>query len=152
MTGVAAAVLAAVMVVALTPPRSTAPIAMTATTIASASVRAPNTPRVVDSDTSNNGGIVRLNQSTMSLDRTMTLSGAPNAISAAPIDQSGDYDLATSLPEPDERVLVFDRSYVWEISWSDIDRLRAPDGAVVVTWSGELIAVFVEGELRLVVR
>jgi hypothetical protein len=151
-TGVTAALLAAVMVIVLTPPRASAPTAITATTIASVSVRSPNAARFEGAEASRNSGIVRLNQSTMSVDRTLILSGTPNAVSAAPVDQSGNYEYAMRLPERDERVIVFDRSFVYEFSWSEIDRVGAPDGAVVVTLSGELIAVFVAGELELVVR
>jgi hypothetical protein len=148
-TGAAAAVLAAVMVIAVSPPRSSAPVALTATTIASVSVRGPNEPRVDDADLADSLGIVRLNRN-VSLDRTLTLTGPPNAISAAPMNQSGDHALAASMPTIDERVLLLTRSHTYELPWSDADYLRAPDGAVIVNRNGELIAVFVDGALVVV--
>jgi hypothetical protein len=148
-TGAAAALLAAIMVVVLTPPRASAPTAITATTIASVSARGPNAPRT---DSAGGVGMVRLNRNALSVDQTVTLSGAHNAIAAASFPSNGDYEPASTLPDGDTRLLVLYRSYVYEFDWRDADVLQAPDGAIVATRDGQMIAVFVDGEMRVVVR
>ena len=146
-TGTAAIVLAAVMVLALTPPRSSAPSAVSATTIAMAT-QAQNVERASLERTP---GIVRMHRNTASLDSALTLTGAPKDVSSAPEARADLLDLADSLPGDGEQIFVLTSSHAFRISWSEIDRVAAPDGAMVVTRDGELVAEFVDGALRLLV-
>ena len=54
-------------------------------------------------------------------------------------------------PTAGERVYVLTRSHTYAVWWSQIDRLVAPDGAVVVSADGELLATFVDDEIRVLV-
>ena len=83
----------------------------------------------------------------MSRDNALTLVGAPNAVSVA----SANADVGKRLPGDDERVYVLTRSHTYALWWSQVDRLVAPDGAIVVTADGELVAAFVDGELDVLV-
>ncbi len=60
-------------------------------------------------------------------------------------------DIGTRLPDATERVYVLTQSHTYALWWSQIDRLVAPDGSVVVTVDGELLATFVGSELRILV-
>ncbi len=151
-TGVAAAMLAAVMVVALTPPRSSAPTAVSATTLAPLTVQL-RSAAVQDADqnpTAREGDQVRLGNSTMSQDNALALVGSPNAVSAAPHDPAT-LAVGTDLPNTNERVYVLTRSHTYVVRWSQINRVVAPEGAAVVNVDGELLATFVDGELRILV-
>jgi hypothetical protein len=147
-TGVVAVMLAAVMVVALTPPRSNAPTAVSATTLPALTVQLRSS--AVQSATARDNEPVRIDHNTMSRDNALTLIGAPNAVSAAPTDHDA-FDVGQRVPDSDERVYVLTRSHTYALSWSQIDRLVAPDGSVVVTVDGELVATFADGELRILV-
>ncbi len=151
-TGVAAAMLAAVMFVAMTPPRSNAPTAVSATTLAPLTVQLRGAA-VQDADqppTARESEQVRLGSSTMSQDNALALIGSPNAVSAAPHDPDA-LDVGTRVPNPNERVFVLTRSHTYVVRWSQIHRLVAPEGAAVATVDGELLATFVDGELRILV-
>lgn len=151
-TGVAAAMLAAVMVIAVTPPRSDAPVAITATTLPPLTVQL-RSAAVQNNDqnvTTRESESVRIGRSTMSRDNDLALVGSPNAISAAPADPDA-LDIGLTLPEPDERVYVLTKSYTFVVRWSQTDRLVAPDGSAVVSEDGELLATFADGEFVILV-
>lgn len=144
--------LAAVMVVALTPPRSSAPTAVSVTTLPPLTVQlrgaavqnTEQTPIARDSDQ------VRIGQNSMSPNNGVALVGSPNAVSAAPADPD-DLDISQRLPEPAERVYILTRSYTYVVEWSLVGRLLAPDGSAVANADGELVAIFADGALRIVV-
>lgn len=150
-TGVAAAMLAVVMVVALTPPRSDAPVAVSATTLPAmtSQLRGSAVQSSDQNQTARDSEQVRIGSNTMSRDNALTLVGAPNAVSAASANPSA--DVGKRLPGDDERVYVLTRSHTYALWWSQVDRLVAPDGAIVVTADGELVAAFVDGELDVLV-
>lgn len=153
-TGVAVVMLAAVMVVALTPPRSDAPNAVGATTLPPVTVQLRSAP-VQDLDTGATArtistGTVMIDHSIMSRDNALALVGAPNAISAAPADPTA-LGVGQQLPDDAERVYLLTHSHTYSVVWSQIDRVTAPDGSAVVTTEGELIASFEAGELRILV-
>lgn len=157
-TGTAAVVMAAIMFVALTPPTSSDPTAVGATTIPSAAVLLQNSSRTTESPrttqiavTQPALGAVRIDRNSVSRDNALTLLGAPNAVSAAPTGDADEMDVAGSLPEPDERIIVLTFSHTYDIAWGQIDRVEAPDGSIVMTRDGELIASFVDGALHLLV-
>lgn len=141
--------LAVVMVVALTPPRSNAPVAVSATTLPAmtSQLRGSAVQSSDQNQTARDSEQVRIGSNTMSRDNALTLVGAPNAVSVA----SANADVGKRLPGDDERVYVLTRSHTYALWWSQVDRLVAPDGAIVVTADGELVAAFVDGELDVLV-
>lgn len=146
--------LAAVMVVALTPPRSDAPNAVSATTLPAVTVQLRSAP-ALDPDPSSMArttgtGSVVIDHNTMSRDNALALVGAPNAVSAAPA-HPGALNVGRRLPDDVERVHLLTFSHTYSVVWSQIGRLQAPDGSVVVNAEGELIASFHDGELRILV-
>lgn len=156
-TGVAAAMLAAVMLVALTPPRSSAPNAVSATTLPALTVQLRSTA-ISDVDRAETGRAsddttfgVRIERSTLSRDNALALVGAPNAVSATPTDPGG-LAVGQHLPDGADRVYVLTRSHTYAVQWAQIDRVEAPDGSAVVTAAGELVASFEDGELHILVE
>ena len=151
-TGLAAVMLAAVMVVALTPPRSNAPTAVSATTLPAitSQLRSSAVQGADQSPTTRDSEAVRIDRMTMSRDNALTLIGFPNAVSAAPADPDA-FDVSKRLPQDGERVYVLTESHTYAVSWSRIDGLIAPDGSVVVTVDGDLVAMLVDGILRILV-
>ena len=144
--------LAAVMVVALTPPRSNAPTAVSATTLPALTVqlRSSAIQSTDRSATARDSESVRIGSNTMTRDNALALIGSPHAVSAAPVDP-GALDVGKRLPEGSERVYVLTQSHTYAVLWSQIDRLAAPEGSAVVPVDGELLATFVDGELRTLV-
>ncbi len=151
-TGVAAAMLAAMMVVALTPPRSNAPTAVSATTLPAITVQLRSSAvQSPEQSTTTRGGVsVRIANNTMTRDSALALVGSPNAVSAAPTDLD-ELPVGEHLPDGGERVYVLTQSHTYAVWWSQVDRLAAPDGSAVVTVDGELLATFVDGGLRILV-
>jgi hypothetical protein len=174
-TGAVTAVLVAVLVVSFSPKRSAAPSAISATTVPAASVqlRANTAPIGVST---NADGLVRFEASSVSRDQALTMVGAPNAISSAPLVPGRDLDrsasgsvhddipddisdgihdgirVASALPDPDERVLLLTISHTYDVAWGDLDRLDAPDGSIVITRDGRLLATFVDGDVRSLIE
>lgn len=151
-TGVAAAMLAAVMVVALSPPRSNAPTAVSATTLPALTVQLRSSA-IQSTDRSaiaRDSEPVRIGNNTMSRDNALALVGSPNAVSASPADPA-DLDVGQHAPDGAERVYVLTQSHTYVVRWSQVARLVAPDGSAVVTADGELLATFVGDELHILV-
>ena len=158
-TGAVTAVLVAVLVVSFSPKRSAAPSAISATTVPAASVqlRTNATPIGVSA---NVDGLVRFEASSVSREQALTMVGAPNAISSAPLVPGGGLDrsasgsvhddlhVAATHPDPDEHVLLLTISHTYDVAWGDLDRLDAPDGSIVITREGRLLATFVDGDVR----
>lgn len=152
--GTTMAVLAIVLVATIGTGRSPAPFAVSATTVpmvrlelspqqaASAATTTIDDPRVWRSET--NG---------MTRSSVLAISGSPNAVSAAPVvdPDVNTLTLAPRLPSADDRVLVLTKSHTYRLEWHEIDGVIAPDEAIVITLDGSLVAVFVNGELRLLV-
>lgn len=148
------AVLAIVLVATISIDRSPAPFAVSATTVPMVRIELQRQPapsaaaapaddlRVWSSETHG-----------MTRSSVLAISGAPNAISAAPVADP-DVDsltLAGRLPSDHERVLVLTKSHTYRLMWGDIEEVVAPDEAIVMTLDGGLVAIFVSGELRLLV-
>lgn len=165
-SGAVTAVLVAVMVVSITPKRSGAPSAVSATTIAPASVQLRSVPAesapVAEAATPLGAAAlsvaapvladtVRIDRSSMSHDRGMALVGAPNGISTAPTADLSTLTSATATPADDDRVILLTSSFTYDVAWSDLADLVAPDGSIVMTRDGQLLATFVDDELRLLV-
>lgn len=152
-SGVAAVMLTAVMVVALAPPRAGSPVAVSATTLPAATVQLrSSSAQVDDGDPSKRTtDIVQIDRNPVSRDNALALVGSPNAVSAAPTADPGSSRVAEQRPSPNEQVFLLTQSHTYALAWSELDRVGAPDGAVVVTADGGLLATFVNGELRLLV-
>jgi hypothetical protein len=149
-TGTSALLLVAVLVVALAPPRSSAPSAVSATTLPSATIELRTVGQVGQSP-STEQQIVRTQRSTMLGKNGLALVGAPNAVSAAPVGDAADFALAVGIPDDSEQVIVITTSHAYDLPWGDIDDIAAPNGSIVMTRDGSLLATFVSGELRLLV-
>ena len=145
--------LAAVMVVSLTPPKSNAPIAVSATTLPAltSQLRGSATQDANQVATDRNDEQVRIGRIMMSRDNAPALVGSPNAVSAAPADPEA---LVVGQREPDdgERVYVLTTTHTYVVRWWQIDRVEAPDGSAVVNADGELLARFGDGEIDILVE
>lgn len=151
-SGTAVALIAIVMVLALSPGSATLPTAISATTMPPAIVQFDSTSSQIGALSEPAQGLVRIARNSMTSDRALALVGAPNAISAAPVGEAHDFDIASTPPAPGDSVLVLTPTHAFQINWSDIDRIAAPDGSIVVTRDGALVATFVSGELRRLVE
>jgi hypothetical protein len=149
-TGTTALLLAAVMFVALTPSRSSAPTAVSATTLPSATIELQS--GASQAGQANARDQVRTNRRSILSENGVALVGAPNAVSAAPVGDADDFAVAGDVPDDAERVLVLTASHAYDVSWGDIHDIAAPDGSIVMTRDGWLLATFVSGELRLLVN
>lgn len=132
------------MVVSITPRRSSSPSAVSATTIPPASVQllsVSQAPPPVET--------VRVERRGLSNGPTVALSGAPNAISSAPATGPANLAVALRVPADDSRVIILTNSFTYNVAWGDLDQLVVPHGSIVITIDGELVATFVEEELRL---
>ena len=152
-TGTAVVLLAAVMVVALNPPRSSAPSAIVATTLPAMTFELRDSARVDPSPVAvREQGIVRTARDAVLRDNGLALVGAPNAVSAAPVGDADDFDLAGRLPGATDHIVLLTDSHTFDLTWSDVFDIEAPDGAIVMTRDGQLLATFMGGELRLLVK
>lgn len=151
-TGTTALLLAAVLVVAVSPPRSSAPNAVSATTLPSATLELQRGVGNAEQNSTREQQIVRTQHSSLTGENGVALVGAPNAVSAAPVGNAEEMALAGDLPNDSERVIVLTSSHSYDVRWGDIPALAVPDGSIVMTRSGSLLALFVSGELRLLVE
>jgi len=149
-TGTTALLLAAVLVVAFSPPRSAAPSAVSATTLPAATIEFQRAGEI-DRDVASRQEAIRPQRSTILSTNGLALVGAPNAVSAAPVGNADDFAIAGDIPADTERVIVLTTSHAYDLRWGDIIDIAAPNGSIVMTRDGSLLAMFVSGELRLLV-
>ena len=152
-TGAVAAALVVVMVVTVTPRGSGTPSAVSATTIPAASVQLraqPAGPRSLATSAMFDD-TVRLGHARVSHGQPVALVGAPNAISTAPTDDPGALDVAEGTPDESDDVIVLTSSFTYLVPWGDLTGLVVPDGSIVMTAEGALLATFVAGDLRVLV-
>ena len=151
-----ATALVVAMVVTVTPRGSDTPSAVSATTIPAASVQLRSQPVGALSPVSATtfDDTVRLGHARVSHGQPVALVGAPNAISTAPSGDPGDpgaLDVADGAPDDDTEVVVLTSSFTYLVPWGDLTGLVVPDGSIVMTADGALLATFVTGELRVLV-
>lgn len=152
-TSTTALLLAAVLVVAFAPSRSSAPIAVSATTLPSATVQLQSaTSQVTVGGGRNEEQHVITFRHMTRPESEVALVGAPNAISAAPVGDADDFALASDVPHDSDRVVVLTNSFAYDLRWGDIVDITAPDGSIVMTRNGRLVATWVNGDLRLLVN
>lgn len=147
-TGVLAVALVAAIIISIdpTPPP---PDAVSATTIAVIAATAQE--REPSPAPEPEPAPVLLRQRGVTPDRSVTLTGAPAAVSAKHVADPADLDLAPHSPDDHHTVVLLTRTHTFLVDWGDLTRIDAPDGAVVVTSDGHLLATFVSGELRILV-
>jgi len=141
-TGALAAVAIVVMVVTLTPTRSSSPTAMNATTIPAANVQ------LQDDDLAPRDSTAR---QAIARDELFAFTATPNAVSAAPVGQTDELEVASRLPGDNDEVVVLTSSHTYLVAWRDLDRIEPPDGALVITRTGDLVASFIGGTLRMLI-
>jgi len=150
-TGTTALLLVAVLVVAFSPPRSSAPSAVSATTLPAATIELQRSAGEAERSASSDQDMLRPQRNTILSATGLALVGAPNAVSAAPVGNADDFAIAGDIPAATERVIVLTSSHAYDVQWGDIDDIAAPNGSIVMTRDGSLLAMFVSGELRLLV-
>ncbi len=150
-TGTTALLLAAVLAIAFLPSRSTAPSAVSATTLPPPTIELQRTAVDVDRDAADRQENVRPLRNTVLSEHGLALAGAPNAVSAAPVGNANDFAIASDIPADAEPVIVLTTSHAYDLRWAEISSIAAPNGSIVMTRGGSLVAVFVSGELRLLV-
>ena len=128
----------AAMIIAITPRRSSAPLALTATTTpvlvsssAQATTRASNSPD---------------NQQSF---RLASFSAMPNTIASTPQFSLDGRQVTKQLPHPTELVLLRTEAVTYQLRWVDVPLLSVPDGSVVVDAQGDLVAHVSRGRLVL---
>jgi hypothetical protein len=149
-TGTTALLIVAVMVVALSPARQSAPEQVIATTLPAAIEFRRPASAIATADTQPNElvGVVRR---TMIADAGLELAGAPYAVSAATASDLDDFTVAVTLPADGDPVLLLTRSHAYALDWEDVFDVLAPDGSIVTDRTGRLLATWVGDELRLLV-
>ncbi|MFK8025358.1 MAG: hypothetical protein AB8G26_15480 [Ilumatobacter sp.] len=152
--GATVAVIALVFIATTNFERAPSPLAVTASTMPMATVELQRDVTALATPADDEPQrVLRSASSTMTRSSAMALSGAPHAVSAAPVGDNDPeaLDLATALPGDDDVVLVLTRSHTFRLTWEEIGTVLAPDGSIVVTVEGGLVAVYVSGELRMLV-
>jgi len=138
-TGTLTVILVAAMIVAVTPRRSSAPIALTATTtprfLPATQIRAEVAPAI------DNRQSIRL----------ASFSAMPNAVASAPQFSLDGRQVTPQLPELTELVLLRTDAVTYRLRWVDVPLLTVPDGSVVVDSQGDLVAHVSRGRLILLV-
>lgn len=139
--GALAVIAVAGLVVAMTPRSDSAPIALSATTVAPA-------PMPSVAETARNAITVSTSRVGMPIGALMTSFAAfPHAVTSQPnltLDGTG---IARAAPDDDDVVLVRTDAVTYRMPWGQVPLLDAPDGSVVFTTDGELIALVRGGEL-----
>ena len=145
-TGVLAIALVAAIVISIepTPPP---PDAVAATTIAVIAATAQERDPTPVSEPAP----VLLRQHSVTIARSLVLTGAPAAVSAKHVTDPADLTLAPHSPDAPHTEVLLTRTHTFLVDWGDLNRIDAPDGAVVVSSDGHLLATFVSGEVRILV-
>jgi hypothetical protein len=124
---------------------------VSATTLPPATIELQDAAGSIDRSSTGDQQIVRTQRSSILSENGVALVGAPNAVSAAPVGNADDFAIAGDLPASGERVIILTSSHSYDLRWDDIDNIAAPNGSIVMTRDGSLLAMFVSGELRLLV-
>lgn len=138
-TGTLAVFVVAAMIVAMTPRRSSAPIALTATTTPII-LPAAQTSAELATATDNRQSI-----------RLASFSAMPNAVASAPQLSLDGRQIAQQLPLLTELVLLRTEAVTYRLRWVDVPLITVPDGSVVVDSQGDLVAHVSRGRLILLV-
>jgi len=154
--GAVAVLAVAGMVVAMTPKTTSSPVALSATT-------APTSPATAAtvSLTSTPGGATprEATASTAGISAAgipvgallSSFSAFPHAITSAPQLTLDGTDIAEELPAAADRVFVRTEAVTYELQWGQVAYLSSPDGTVIFTVEGDLVAHVVDGQLITIV-
>jgi hypothetical protein len=128
----------AAMIIAVTPRRSSGPLALTATTtpvLVPSSARA--TPQVPNSPDAQQSF------------RLASFSAMPNSVASTPQFSLDGLDVTEQLPQPTELVLLRTEAVTYRLRWVDVPLFAVPDGSVIVDAHGALVALVSRGRLVL---
>lgn len=136
--GTLAVLAVAGLVIAMTPRATSSPTALNATTMPPAILRAPAT--TVESSpapvqpTSERAALVPM-------DALFTSFAAfPHSVAPRPQISIDGTDIAATVPTPEDDVLVHTDDVTYELPWGQVPLLDVPNGTVVFTLTGELVA------------
>jgi hypothetical protein len=142
--GALAVIAVAGLVVAMTPRSNSAPMAISATTVAPAPAAA-DPGRNTDRNTTT---VLVSRAAGMPIGALMTSFAVfPHAVTSAPnltLDGTG---IAPTVPDEDDVVLVRTDAVTYQMPWDQVPLLDAADGTVVFTTDGDLVAHVRSGEL-----
>jgi hypothetical protein len=141
--GALAVIVVAGLVIAVTPRPASNPIALSATTMPPLTVRSPATaPAVVSAaaPTARTSGIPVAALLT-------SFAAFPHAVSSGPQLTIDGTDIAEREPADDVAVLVRTDAVTYRLPWGQVPLLDMPDGTVVFSLDGELIAHVRDGAL-----
>lgn len=124
------------LVVAVTPRSSDAPVAVSATTM----------PATVRPQAAAPPSIAGQSQWLASF------RPIPNAVASDPQGARNGRDVAASVPDGDDIVLVVTAQVTYRVAWEDLVFLDVADGAVVVDRDGALVARIERGAIILLVE
>ncbi|HSL73946.1 MAG TPA: hypothetical protein VK853_05750 [Ilumatobacteraceae bacterium] len=152
--GALAVIAVAGLVVAMTPRSNSAPMAISATTMAPAPALAAadpgrNTGPNTGPNTDRNTTTVSANRAAgMPIGALMTSFAVfPHAVTSAPTLTLDGTGIAPTVPDDDDVVLVRTDAVTYHMPWDQVPLLDAADGTVVFTTDGELVAHVRSGEL-----
>ncbi len=134
--GALAVLAVAGLVIATTPQRSSNPVALSATTMAPAVVRAPSAAPAAEpavTPTARAAGIP-----TGALLTSFAV--FPHAVSSGPQLTIDGTEIADREPGPDDPVLVRTEAVTYRLPWGQVPLLAMPDGTVVFGVDGDLVA------------
>lgn len=134
--GALAVLAVAALVIAMTPRPASSPIALSATTMAPATVRAP-----AATPTAAPGVTPTARAAGISAAALLTSFAAfPHAVSSGPQLTIDGTEIAASEPADDEAVLVRTDAVTYRLPWGQVPLLDMPDGTVVFSVDGDLVA------------
>lgn len=138
--GTLAVLAVAGMVIAMTPRARSGPVALSATT-APFSAPATFAPRTATATTAG------LPSARIPLGALLSsFSAFPHAVTSAPQLTLDGTDIA-EVPADTDRVFVRTESVTYELQWGQVPYLSSPDGTVVFTTNGDLVAYVIGGKL-----
>ena len=76
----------------------------------------------------------------------------PNAIAAAPVAGQNTVEIARSIPDADDVVLVRTDRVTYRVAWADLVFLYLDERAIVVDRAGDLVARIESGQIVLAVE
>jgi hypothetical protein len=128
----------AAMIIAVTPRRSTGPLALSATTtpvlVPSSAQTTPQAPTSPD------------NQQSF---RLASFSAMPNSVASTPQFSLDGLVVTEHLPLPTDLVLLRTEAVTYQLRWVDVPLFTVPDGSVIVDARGDLVAHVSRGRLVL---
>lgn len=127
-TGTLAIAAVAILLIAVTPDRSGAPLTLSATT----------SPPVIERTARQTGPVAA--QPTVGLASFTPIPYSVTALSPAPTPATTNLGFADEVPALDEAVFVVTGNATYHTVWSQVSWLSSPEGATILDSSGEIVA------------